>query len=74
MKTRNRIATAVAVALASVFVATPAFAHGGDHSDSIFSSAGQPVEIVPILIVVGILLVVVLALAAWVTSLTSSKN
>lgn len=62
MKIRTRIATAVTVALASVFVAAPAFASPGlqDNSDSMFMSVGQPVDVVAISIVGVILLAVVL--------------
>lgn len=59
MKIRTRIAAAVTVALASVFVAAPAFAHDG-HEHSMFSSAGQPVDVVAVSIVGVILLAVAL--------------
>lgn len=59
MKIRTRIATAVTVALASVFVATPAFAHGGEEH-SMFSAAGEPVNVVAISIVGVVLLAVCL--------------
>ena len=66
MKTRTRITTAVAVVLASVFVAAPAFAHGDvekyDPSDA-FSHAGEPMQVGAILICGAILLVIVLVLA-----------
>ncbi|MFT4232347.1 MAG: hypothetical protein QM606_06185 [Leucobacter sp.] len=60
MKIRTRIATAVTVALASVFVAAPAFAHDGHDEESMFSTAGHPLDIVAISIVGVVLLAVVL--------------
>lgn len=61
MKIRTRITTAVAVALATVFVATPAFAHEGhDHGETMLSAVGQPVDVVAISILGVILLAVVL--------------
>lgn len=74
VKTRNRIATAVAVALASVFVASPAFAHAGHAADSMFSSAGQPVDAVAILIVGAVVLVAVLVLSGWIGSKFAAKG
>ncbi|MBK0418953.1 hypothetical protein JD276_07885 [Leucobacter sp. CSA1] len=59
MKIRTRIATAVTVALASVFVAAPAFAHEGETHNP-FSHAGEPVDVVAISIVGVVLLAIVL--------------
>lgn len=75
MKIRTRIATAVTVALASVFVAAPAFAHGDeDHgTQSMFSSAGQPVDIVAISIVAVVLLGVILIGSTLVGNLFEKK-
>ncbi|UOQ55835.1 hypothetical protein MUN78_08915 [Leucobacter allii] len=75
MKIRTRIATAVTVALASVFVAAPAFAHGGhDDTESMFSSAGQPVDVVAISIVGVVLLAVILIGSTLVGNLFEKKR
>lgn len=58
MKIRTRIAAALTAALASVFIAAPAFAH--DEGSHAFSSAGQPVDVVAVSIVGLVLLAVVL--------------
>lgn len=67
MKTIARIAATASAALAavlSVFVAAPAFAseEGGQKIDPLaeFSSAGDPVQVGPILIVGFVLLAIVL--------------
>ncbi|MFV0433738.1 MAG: hypothetical protein ACK5LO_07160 [Leucobacter sp.] len=74
MKIRTRIVTAVTVALASVFVAAPAFAHDGeDHARSMFDTAGLPLNWVGISITIIVLLVIVLALAGWLSSLFEKK-
>ncbi len=75
MKIRTRIATAVTVALASVFVAAPAFASGGeqDNSHSMFSSAGHPVDVVAISIVGVVLLAIVLIGSTLVGNLFEKK-
>lgn len=74
MKIRTRIATAVTVALASVFVAAPAFAHDGvDHSVNPFSAAGQPVDVVAISIVGVVLLLVVLVGSTLIGNLFEKK-
>lgn len=74
MKIRTRIATAVTVALASVFVAAPAFAHDGeDHGASQFSSAGHPLDIVAISIVGVVLLAVVLIGSTLIGNLFEKK-
>lgn len=73
MKIRTRIATAVTVALASVFVAAPAFAHGGDTGESTFSSAGQPVDVVAISIVGVVLLAIVLIGSTLIGNLFEKK-
>lgn len=67
MKIRTRIATAVTVALATVFVATPAFAHNGeDHGPSMFDHSGDPFSYVAIAVLMVILLAVVLLGSTWV--------
>lgn len=72
MKIFTRIAAAVIAALVSFFVATPAFAHEEvekfNPADQ-FSAAGQPVDMVAILIVGAVLLVVVLVTAQLVGNL-----
>ncbi|MBL3686695.1 hypothetical protein D3248_06980 [Leucobacter zeae] len=74
MKIRTRIATAITVVLASLFVATPALAHGDeDHGASMFSSAGNPVDIVAISIVGVILLAVVLIGSTLIGNLFEKK-
>lgn len=72
MKIRTRIATAVTAALASVFVAVPAFAHDGEH-ESALSSAGQPLDVVAISIVGVVLLAVVLIGSTLVGNLFEKK-
>ncbi|MGJ0203938.1 hypothetical protein [Leucobacter sp. gxy201] len=72
MKIRTRIAAAVTVALASVFVAAPAFAHEGEEH-SMFSSAGTPVDVVAISIVGVVLLAVVLIGSTLVGNLFEKK-
>ncbi|WP_427868569.1 hypothetical protein [Leucobacter luti] len=75
MKIRTRIAAAVVAALTSVFVATPAFASGGsDDTHSMFSSAGQPVDVVAISIVGVVLLAVVLIGSTLVGNLFEKKK
>ena len=72
MKIRTRIATAVTVGLASVFVAGPAFASDGT-SQSMFSSAGHPVDVVAISIVGVILLAISLIGGTLVGNLFEKK-
>lgn len=77
MKIRTRIATAVTVAIASVFVGAPAFAaEGVERIDTLaeFSSAGQPVDVVAISIVGVVLLGVVLIGSTLVGNLFEKKN
>lgn len=66
MKTIARIATAAVAAIASIFVAAPAFAsEGGTKIDFTeqFSTAGEPVQVGAILIVGFVLLALVLLLS-----------
>jgi len=74
VKIRTRIAAAVTAALASVFVATPAFAHDGHEHESMFSSAGQPVDVVAVSIVGVVLLAVVLIGSTLVGNLFEKKK
>lgn len=76
MKTIARIATAVTAALASVFVAVPAFANDGESHDPAaqFSSAGEPLQVWAILIVGAVLLVLVLLLAQWIGNAFEKKH
>ncbi|HPT96132.1 MAG TPA: hypothetical protein PLB94_10370 [Microbacteriaceae bacterium] len=71
MKIFTRIAAVITAALVSFFVATPALAHEGEKHDvaAEFSSAGQPVDVVAILIVGAVLLFVVLLTAQLVGNL-----
>ena len=75
MKIRTRIAAAVIAVTASMFVATPAFASGGggDDTHSMFSSAGQPVDVVAISIVGVVLLAVVLIGSTLIGNLFEKK-
>lgn len=75
MKIRTRIATAVTVALATVFVGAPAFASEGERIDTHapFSAAGEPVNTVAILIVGAVLLAVVLLGSIGIGSLFNKK-
>lgn len=70
VKIRTRIATAVTVALASVFVAAPAFATTGEVE---FSSAGHPVDVVAISIVGVVLLAIVLIGSTLIGNLFEKK-
>ncbi len=71
MKILARIAAAITAVLVSLFVATPALAHEGESHDLAdqFSSAGQPVDVVAILIVGAVLLAIVLLLSQLVGNL-----
>ncbi|WP_053353337.1 MULTISPECIES: hypothetical protein [Leucobacter] len=74
MKIRTRIATAVTVALASVFVAAPAFASGGgDDTASMLSHAGEPLNYAGIAAVGIVLLLIVLVGSTLVGNLFEKK-
>lgn len=74
MKIRTRIATAVTAAIASVFVAAPAFATVAlVEDDNPFSAAGQPVDVVAISIVGVVILGAVLLGATLVGNLFEKK-
>lgn len=76
MKTIARIATAFTVALASVFVAAPAFAaETGERFNPAdeFSLAGEPLQVYAILICGAILLAVVLGTAQLLGNLFNKK-
>lgn len=75
MKTISRIATAAVAAIASLFIAAPAFAHEGEQFDPLaeFSTAGHPLQIGAILICGFILLAIVLLLAQGLGSLFDKK-
>lgn len=61
MRVITRIASAIVVAIVSVFVATPALASGGGiDEDSMFNHAGDGVDYVAIGIVGVVLLAIVL--------------
>lgn len=75
VKIRTRIATAVTVALASVFIAAPAFASGGgDNADSTLSSAGDPLNYAGIAAVGIVLLLIVLVSSKLVGDLFEKKS
>ena len=76
MKTIARIATAVTAALASVFIAAPAFAHDGEAHDaaSMFSPAGAPLQVGAILIVGIVLLAIVLILSVLIGGAFEKKR
>lgn len=78
MKTLTRITTAIVAAVVSLFVAAPAFAAGGEGEKfdprEQFSAAGDPVNVVAILIVGAIILVVVLGAAQVVGNLFEKKD
>lgn len=72
MKIFTRIAAVITTALVSFFVATPALAsEGGEKFDPTaeFSAAGQPVDMVAILIVGAVLLALVLVTSQLVGNL-----
>lgn len=69
MKALTRIFATVVAAFVSLLVAAPALAATG-HDEKVnfaeeFSSAGQPVNVVAILITGAVLLIIVLALSTW---------
>ena len=74
MKIRTRILTAITVAFASVFVAAPALAAEPHLGDAQYSTAGTPLDIVAISIVMVILVVVLLAGAVGVGKLFDLKK
>lgn len=75
MKIFSRIAAAITAALVSLFIASPALASGGEatvekfNPADEFSAAGQPVDIVAILIVGAVLLTIVLLVSQSVGNL-----
>ena len=79
MQTLTRIATAVIAAVVSVFVAAPAFAAEASEGERFnpadqFSAAGEPVNVIAILIVGAIILLVVLGLGTLVGNLFNKKD
>lgn len=70
MKISTRIATAVVAALASVFVAGPAFANSGEIQ---FSAAGDPLDVVAISIVGIVLLAITLVGSTLIGNLFEKK-
>lgn len=78
VKIRTRLAawaTALTAALASVFIAAPALAHEGEtfNPADAFSTAGQPLNVLPILIVGVVLLAAVLITATLISNLFEKK-
>lgn len=76
MKTIARIATATVAAIASLFIAAPAFANEGGGHDPLttYSTAGEPLQVWAILIVGAVLLVLVLLLAQSIGNAFEKKN
>lgn len=74
MKFIAKTVTAIIAAVASIFVAAPAFAEEPHVGISQYSTAGGPADIVAITIVMVVLLVVILALSTWVGNLFEKKN
>lgn len=79
MQTLTRIATAVIAAVVSVFVAAPAFAAEAGEGERFnpadqFSAAGEPVNVIAILIVGAIILLVVLGLGTLIGNLFNKKD
>ncbi len=80
MKIFTRIATAITAAFVSLFIASPAFASAAGEGvekynpADAFSTVGQPMNVVGILVTGAILLVVVLVLAQLVGNLFEKKN
>lgn len=72
MKFFTRAVTAITVAVVSLFVAAPAFAHEEverfNPADQ-FSAAGEPVNVVAILITGAIVLLIVLLATALISNL-----
>lgn len=73
MKIRTRIMAIVASVIATISVATPALAAEPHVGTSQYSSAGQPVDIVAISIVMIVLLVVTVGGGALVGKLFDKK-
>lgn len=77
MKIFTRIAATITAAFVTFFVATPAFANEGGEmfnpADQ-FSSAGQPVDMVAILIVGAVLLAIVLLLSQGIGNLFEKSD
>lgn len=68
----SRIAAVVTAAVISLVFATPALAASGEEKIDFaaeFSSAGQPVNVVAILITGAVILVIVLLLAGWISNM-----
>jgi len=79
VKIFTRIVTAITAAVVSVFIATPAFAHEGEDAEKFnpleeFSAAGEPVQMVPILITGAIVLFIVLITAQLLSGLFEKKS
>lgn len=76
MKTIARIATAIIAAVASVFIAAPAFAHDAPEKYNpadAFSTVDHPLQVGAILLCGAILLILVLLLAQWIGSAFTKK-
>lgn len=73
MKIRTRIVAVLSTVVASLFIATPAFAEQAHVGTEQYSVAGNPVEIIPIAIVMIVLLAVSLGGAQLVGNLFEKK-
>lgn len=74
MKTVTRILATIGAVVAGLFIASPALAAEPHLGHSQYSTAGQPLDIVAISIVMLVLLVVVLALSTAAGSLFDKKD
>lgn len=74
MKIRTRIIAALTAVIGSLFVASPAFANEPHVGIEQYSTAGTPVDIVAISIVMVVLLVVVLGASQVVGNLFEKKE
>lgn len=74
MKIRTRITATVTAVFATLFIATPAFAQEPHIGTAQYSVSGDPVEIIPIAIVMIVLLAVVLGGSQLVGNLFEKKD
>lgn len=70
----TRVFATLAAIVVAMFVATPALANEPYAASSQFSAAGEPLQIVPISIVMIVLLFVVLAVSTAIGNLFEKKD
>ncbi|HUH52810.1 MAG TPA: hypothetical protein VLZ31_02050 [Microbacteriaceae bacterium] len=70
----TRILTAVGAVIAGLFIASPALAAEPHVGTSQYSTAGGPLDVVAVTIVMVVLLIVVLASATGISNLFEKKN